>query len=61
MTGWQAVPPDKTRGAFGQTVNGNYGFGSLDYDPDSPGDAQPGADGGPATVREPAGQPESQP
>lgn len=33
MSGQQAVPSDKTAGAFGQTVNGNYAFASLAFDP----------------------------
>jgi hypothetical protein len=33
MLGWQGVPSDKTDGAFGQTVNGNYAFASLAYPP----------------------------
>ena len=32
MDGWQGVPSDKTAGAFGQTVNGNYAFGQVSYD-----------------------------
>ena len=33
MSGQQAVPSDKTPGAFSQTVNGNYAFASLAFDP----------------------------
>lgn len=33
MSGWQGVPSDKTADAFGQTVNGNYAFASLGFDP----------------------------
>ena len=35
MTGWQAVPSDKTPDNFGQTVNGNYAFADMNYDPDA--------------------------
>ncbi len=43
MMGWQARPSDTTPGAWGQTVNGNYGFADsalnlyLVGDPDNPG------------------------
>ena len=35
MTGFQAVPSDTTPGNFGQTVNGNYAFADMNYDPDA--------------------------
>ncbi len=45
MLGWYAQPSDANPDNFGQTVNGNYGFGTSDYnlltpdDPDDPVDA----------------------
>ena len=33
MGGWTAIPSDETPGAFGQTVNGNYAFADMSYDP----------------------------
>ncbi len=38
MSGWQVAPSDKTTGAFGQTVNGNYGFtdSTVNLNPSSP-------------------------
>ncbi len=49
MLGWYAQPADTTPDSFGQTVNGNYGFATTDYnvltpdDPDDPVDPTTGA------------------
>ncbi len=37
-SGFQAMPADNTDGAFGQTVNGNYGFATSDLNLYAPGD-----------------------
>ena len=38
MQGWQVQPSDTTPGNFGQTVNGNYGFGTSKLNQYPPGD-----------------------
>ena len=50
MMGWYAQPSDTTPDNFGQTVNGNYGFGTSDYNlltPDDPDDPTDPATGNP--------------
>jgi len=39
MLGWYAEPSEKDPAGFGQTVNGNYGFGTSDYNLLTPDDA----------------------
>jgi hypothetical protein len=50
MLGWYAQPSDATPDNFGQTVNGNYGFGTTDFNlltPDDPDDPVDPATGNP--------------